>query len=159
MSEDWESVTYLRKKTPKKSELKTKKAVTEAQRKGGDVETNKKCTKNKCRTILNDVTLWTHLVAAGSNKQRSTTKDTAKLDRETEELHHEKVELDLSKLIQRIRLDKKMTQKDLAQKINEKPSIITEYETGKAIPNNQLLGKMERALGVKLRGKDKGKPL
>ncbi|EDV28023.1 expressed hypothetical protein [Trichoplax adhaerens] len=140
MSEDWESVTYLRKKTPKKSELKTKKAVTEAQRKGGDVETNKK-------------------FAAGSNKQRSTTKDTAKLDRETEELHHEKVELDLSKLIQRIRLDKKMTQKDLAQKINEKPSIITEYETGKAIPNNQLLGKMERALGVKLRGKDKGKPL
>ncbi len=40
----------------------------------------------------------------------------------------------------------------LAQAINEKPQIVNEYESGKAVPNNQVLGKMERALGVKLRG-------
>lgn len=45
------------------------------------------------------------------------------------------------------------------QVINEKPHIINEYEAGKAIPNNQILGKLERALGVKLRGKDIGTPL
>lgn len=33
------------------------------------------------------------------------------------------------------------------QKINEKVQIITEYENGKAIPNQQVLAKMERVLG------------
>jgi putative transcription factor len=47
----------------------------------------------------------------------------------------------------------------LAQAINEKPQIVNEYEAGKAIPNNQILGKLERTLGVKLRGKDIGTPL
>ena len=50
-------------------------------------------------------------------------------------------------------MDKGMTQKDLAQKVNEKPSVIQDYESSKAIPNPQILGKLERALGVKLRGK------
>ncbi|KAK2981350.1 hypothetical protein RJ640_013141 [Escallonia rubra] len=37
--------------------------------------------------------------------------------------------------------------------INEKPQIIQEYESGKAIPNQQIISKLERALGAKLRGK------
>lgn len=36
---------------------------------------------------------------------------------------------------------------------------VNEYESGKAIPNQQVLGKLERALGVKLRGKNIGEPL
>lgn len=39
------------------------------------------------------------------------------------------------------------------QVINEKPQIIQEYESGKAIPNQQIISKLERALGAKLRGK------
>ena len=54
---------------------------------------------------------------------------------------------------------KEMSQKDLATKICEKPQVVTEYEQGKALPNQQVLSKMERALGIKLRGKDKGQPL
>ena len=50
------------------------------------------------------------------------------------------------------RLAKKMTQAQVAQMINEKPQIIQEYESGKAIPNQQILAKLERILGVKLRG-------
>lgn len=46
----------------------------------------------------------------------------------------------------------KLSQKEVAQKINEKPSILQDYESGKAIPNPQVLGKLERVLGVKLRG-------
>ena len=45
---------------------------------------------------------------------------------------------------------KKMTQKDLATKINEKPQVVGEYESGKAVPNGQIIVKMERVLGVKL---------
>ena len=36
---------------------------------------------------------------------------------------------------------------------------MTEYETGKAIPTPQILAKMERVLGVKLRGSEVGAPL
>jgi putative transcription factor len=49
-------------------------------------------------------------------------------------------------------MEKRFTQKDLAQKVNEKPSVIQDYESSKAIPNPQILGKLERTLGVKLRG-------
>lgn len=35
----------------------------------------------------------------------------------------------------------------ISQKINEKPQVIMDYESGKAIPNNQVLSKLERTLG------------
>ena len=36
--------------------------------------------------------------------------------------------------------------------MNEKPSVISDYEGGRAIPSPQILAKLERTLGVKLRG-------
>lgn len=39
----------------------------------------------------------------------------------------------------------------LLQLVNEKPQIIQDYESGKAIPNPQVLSKMSRVLGVTLR--------
>ena len=59
----------------------------------------------------------------------------------------------LLQAIQDARLQLKLSQKDVAQKVNEKPSVIQDYESSKAIPNAQILGKLERVLGVKLRGK------
>ena len=56
-------------------------------------------------------------------------------------------------------MEKQLSQKDVAQKINEKPSILQDYEAGRAIPNAQILAKLERVLGVKLRGNDIGKKL
>jgi putative transcription factor len=67
--------------------------------------------------------------------------------------------MSVSKAIQQGRQAKNLTQKDLATKINEKPQIVNEYESGKAVPNQQILGKMERILGIRLRGKDIGSPL
>lgn len=55
--------------------------------------------------------------------------------------------------IQDARAERKLSQKEVAQKINEKPSVLQDYESGKAVPNPQILGKLERLLGVKLRGK------
>lgn len=54
--------------------------------------------------------------------------------------------------MQSARQELQLTQKDVAQKVNEKPSVIQEYESGRAIPSPQILGKLERVLKVKLRG-------
>ncbi|XP_005103567.1 endothelial differentiation-related factor 1 [Aplysia californica] len=137
---DWSDVTYIGHRPGKASQMRSKQAVNSAMRTGTDVETSKK-------------------FAGGQNKQLSANKNTAKLDRETEELHHEHVTLDVSKLIQQGRQARGWTQKELATKINEKQQVINDYEAGKAIPNQQILSKLERNLGMKLRGKDKGQPL
>jgi len=120
--------------------MKSTQAINAAQRQGLTIETSKKFT-------------------AGQNKQHAGDKNTAKLDRETEELHHETVSLDVGRLIQQARQAKGWTQKELATKISEKPQVVNEYESAKAIPNQAVLGKLERVLEVKLRGKDKGQAL
>lgn len=51
---------------------------------------------------------------AGTNKQHVITKNTAKLDRETEELKHDKVTVELGKLIQQGRTKSGLSQKELA---------------------------------------------
>jgi DNA-binding XRE family transcriptional regulator len=56
----------------------------------------------------------------------------------------------LQQAITKARLDKKMTQQEIAAKINESPQLINDYESGKAIPSQQILSKLERALGIKL---------
>ncbi|KAL6561737.1 Multiprotein-bridging factor 1a [Orobanche minor] len=108
---------------------------------------------------------------AGTNKAAKSTiaMNTRKLDEDTENLAHEKVPTELKKAIMQARMDKKLTQAQLAkggeqvfllsiddfalQMINEKPQVIQEYECGKAIPNQQIICKLEKALGAKLRGK------
>lgn len=136
---DWNTVTYLKKK-PTKSDSTSSKAVIEAQRSGATIDTTKK-------------------FSSATNRQHSAAKNTAHLDAESEELHHATVSLSLGRLIQQTRQTKEMTQKDLAQKINEKPNVINEYESGKAIPNQQILSKLEHVLGTYLRGKNMGQPL
>lgn len=137
---DWDEVTYLHKRAPRAADAKSQKVVNQALRKGEEVETLKK-------------------FSAATNKQKAATKDTAKLDRETEELKHERVTLDFARTLQKARVDKGLTQKELATRICEKPQVVNDYESGKAIPNPQIISKLERAVGVKLRGKDMGLPL
>ncbi|KAM1189784.1 hypothetical protein ACFX2J_025421 [Malus domestica] len=82
----------------------------------------------------------------------------------------ERVPSELKKAIMQARTGKKRTQAQLAQIsiyllpalclesrfvsnstiINEKPQVIQEHESGKAIPNQQVITKLERALGAKL---------
>ena len=93
------------------------------------------------------------VVSAGTNKAHKGPENAKKLEEETEELSHKKLDHNVSIRIQQARQAKGWTQKELAVKINEKQDVISSYETGKVIPNNQILGKLERVLGVKLRGK------
>ncbi|CAF0703829.1 unnamed protein product [Brachionus calyciflorus] len=137
---DRDDVTIVGKRGPKSgTHLKSQADVIAAQRKGLAVETEKK-------------------YEAGNNKQHGQVSNATKLDRETEELKHKTLDLQVGKVIQQARNAKNMTQVELARLINEKQQIINEYEQAKGIPNQQILGKLERVLGVKLRGKDIGQP-
>lgn len=55
-----------------------------------------------------------NLDGAGTNKQHVITKNTAKLDRETEELKHDKIPLEVGKIIQDGRKAKGLKQSELA---------------------------------------------
>ena len=74
----------------------------------------------------------------------------AALENETEELKHATVSKELKLAISQARTAKGLTQKQLATQLNMQPPVINEYESGKAIPNNQVIAKIERALGAKL---------
>jgi putative transcription factor len=129
--QDWETVV-IRKKQPAKPK-DNDEALRVARQTGAKVETVKK-------------------VNAGKNANHSGPQNAWKLDAETEELAVPKISHNVAMRIQQARLAKGWTQKDLAVQIAEKTPIVNEYESGRAVPNNQILGKMEKALGVKLRG-------
>ena len=73
-----------------------------------------------------------------------------KLD-QTELGTHEKVTLSVAKTIQQARMAKGFkTQKDLAAAVGVPANVINSYESGKAIPDVQIMQKLRRVLGVKL---------
>ncbi|KAL9443512.1 hypothetical protein AB3S75_016803 [Citrus x aurantiifolia] len=117
----------LHKSKSKAQELRNPEAVNQALRSGAPVQTVKK-------------------FDAGSNKKNAgAVVNMRKLDEGTEP--------DTPRQIQRARLGKRMSQPDLAKQINQRPQVVPEYENGKAVANKTVLAKMEKALGVKLRGK------
>lgn len=86
-----------------------------------------------------------------ANAQRAEYQHLTRIEKEDDIGHVERVSSELKQQIIRARCEKKMTQADLAKKINEPMKTIQEYENGKAIPNNQILQKLSRALGVTLK--------
>ncbi|XP_072983300.1 multiprotein-bridging factor 1c [Typha latifolia] len=138
LTQDWEPVVLSRRK-PKVAEMKSSKAVNDAIRSGAAVETVKK----------HD---------AGTNKRLSAASsapavNVRKLDETTEPGGFERVGSEVRIAIQKARVGKKMSQAELAKLINERVQVVQEYESGKAVPNQAVLAKMERVLNVKLRGK------
>jgi len=146
MSEDWDSVTKIGKNVrgagARPTVARTQAEINAARRMGAVVGTEKK-------------------YATGNQVQAPDGQRLTKVDRENEVAPPKKIDADVGKAMSKARQDKTppMTQKDLATKVNEKPSVINDYESGRAVPNQQVLAKLERALGVKLRGKDIGTPL
>eukprot|EP01060_Flectonema_neradi_P011509 TRINITY_DN1856_c0_g1_i1.p1 TRINITY_DN1856_c0_g1~~TRINITY_DN1856_c0_g1_i1.p1 ORF type:complete len:168 (+),score=37.75 TRINITY_DN1856_c0_g1_i1:66-569(+) len=103
-----------------------------------------------------------HVSAGGRtlNQQHNTgSMNHKKLDEDTENLKHKMVSRDFQITLMQARMSKGWNQKELALKCQERETIIKEYENGKAIPNNQVIQKMERALGIHLKGKEAGKPI
>ncbi|GMY35997.1 multiprotein-bridging factor 1c [Fagus crenata] len=132
MTQDWEPVV-IHKSKPKAQE-RDPKAVNQALRTGAPVQTLKKA-------------------EAGSNKKAAPVVNARKLDEAAEPAALDRVSTEVKQAIQKARLGKKMSQADLAKQINERPQVVQEYENGKAVPTQAVLAKMEKVLGVKLRGK------
>ena len=81
---------------------------------------------------------------------REVTKE-QKLD-QTEIGTHDKVSVSMAKTIQQGRIAKGFkTQKDLANAIGVNASIINAYESGRAIPDVQIMQKLRKVLGIKLK--------
>jgi len=137
ITQDWEPVV-LRRTKPKAADLKSTKAVNQALRTGAPVETVRKS-------------------AAGTNK-KAVEAPARKLDETTEPAALDRVAGEVRAVIQKARLAKGWSQAELAKRINERAQVVQEYESGKAVPVQAVLAKMERALEVKLRGKAVGAP-
>ncbi len=69
---------------------------------------------------------------------------------ESESMEVPQVSVELRQAIVKGRIAKEWKQKDLAQAIGVKESIISGYESGKVVPENATIAKMEKALGCKL---------
>ena len=134
--QDWNIVTLNNKKHVKPNTRQEKDAqLREQQRKGG----------GQVRTVNKGT----------SNKQKKGPDNYSKIAQAEDADRVKTVSIDVARTIQQARNSKGMTQKELATNINEHVRVISDYESGRAIPSNQVLGKLERSLGVKLRGAKK----
>jgi putative transcription factor len=143
---DWDAVTVVGRKAkvggtgPRENVIKTAGQINAARRTGAITSVDKK-------------------YGIGNSKSDPEGQRLTKIDRADDIVVPKKIEASVGKAIQKGRQDKGLSQKDLATKINEKPTVVNDYEAGRGTPNQQILAKMERALGVKLRGKDIGTSL
>jgi len=84
-----------------------------------------------------------------------------KVDRSDEIIKPVTVGADLGKIIaaRRQAMEPKLTQADLSKKILEPARVVADFEKGTAKIDQNVLRKMERALGIKLTGSNIGGPL
>ena len=92
-------------------------------------------------------------LSEGEVIKKKTQTNNYKLDSHEESFTHKKVNKKISDMIREGRCTKGMKQKDLAGKLNVPAKTIVMYENGSIIPNNNLMGRIERVLGIKIRGK------
>lgn len=76
-----------------------------------------------------------------------------KFEEHSDSFKHQKINKKISELIRDGRNNKGMTRKELAKNINVPLGIINNYENGSVITDNKILGKIEKHLNIKLRGK------
>lgn len=124
--QDWKKVTF---QGPVGKAKKGEQAVSDAVRRGEQVETVRKKSGNKNRPLPENL---------------------RKIADSTDVIPVAQLNHDFKIAMQRARTNAKMSQADLAKKINEKQSIVNDYENGRAIPNPHIIQKIEKTLGVKL---------
>lgn len=124
--QDWNRINFQGATgKPKRGE----QAVNQALRRGDEVETIRKNTGNKNRVQVNNI---------------------AKLAEETDVVPVAHLGHDFRMAMQKARVASGLSQADLARRINEKQTVINEYESGRAVPNSQVILKIERALNCRL---------
>lgn len=106
--------------------------------------------KALCSAIRNGATVATTAKAGNKAHDVDISTRLKKLDNETENFHHNHASFSLRNAIKKARIEKELTQADLAQKINQKTNVVQSYESGAAIPTPEILKKMSLVLGVNL---------
>jgi|LauGreDrversion4_2_1035121.scaffolds.fasta_scaffold45057_2 putative transcription factor len=129
MQQDWAPVTWS-KRAPSGAKAHDDKVVNEAMRKGQGVEIERK--------IHNQ------------GNKKGGLQNAAKIEEESEVFVTKRVGAEFKSALQKARQAKGLTQSDLAKLINEKSTVINEYESGKAIPKGDVIQKLNRALGCVL---------
>ena len=96
---------------------------------------------------------WKPLIINKKNNKNEEKKQYVKTKeqklKESEEngnLSHKKMDLEFGKSLQKYRLSKNMTQKDIAQKLNISFKDINEIENGKMKHNGPLMSKIKRMM-------------
>ncbi|MES1919441.1 hypothetical protein MHBO_001275 [Bonamia ostreae] len=125
ITQDWNVVKLRKSKQPKKATLK------EAERKNQVYQVKK-------------------ANAGGQRKLENTNMKALKDEEDINNFKHNTISHSFKVALQKARMQNKMSQTELAQKANLKPAIVNSYESGKAIPNPQIIAKFERILKVKL---------
>jgi len=126
--QDWTPVV-LRKKPMSAQDMHNTKILNQALR-NGEVSTVARTAAGK-----NDLPLSVHKLE----------------DNEREDFHHKTVPSETKTAIVQARVAKKWSQDEFARQMNEPVRTVKDYESGKAIPTPQVLNKMSRVLGVKLK--------
>lgn len=126
--QDWNRVVLSSSSTTGRKGVK---ATAEAHRRGDDVETIRRTGGNP---------------AARSGMPTNI----RRLAEETDVVPVQTLPHEFRVAMQRARNDAQMSQADLARRVNEKQSVINEYESGRAIPNGAVISKIEKALNCRL---------
>ena len=87
-------------------------------------------------------------IPSSSNKNSENSNKPKKDENDIEK--PKKVSNELKIAIQQARMNNKLSQKQLASMMCCQPSLINQYENGKAIPNNSFISKLEQKLKTKL---------
>ena len=124
--QDWNTITFTGNVGKAK---KGERAVQDAHRKGNEVE-----------TIRKNV----------GNSNRAPAVNMRKLAEETDVVHLAELPHEFRMAMQKARVASNLSQADLAKRINEKQSVVNDYENGRAVPNPQVIVKIERALNCRL---------
>ena len=76
--------------------------------------------------------------------------DKKKIPEDPDTMRHKTVSVNFGQALMKARMAAKITQKELAQKMNVKIAIIKNYESAKAIPNPRIISNLEKHLNCKL---------
>jgi putative transcription factor len=126
--QDWSRVVLS---GPSTTGRKGAKAASEAHRKGQEVETIRRPGGNPAARS-----------GLPTNMRR--------LAEETDVVPMQTIPHEFKVAMQQARAAASLSQQDLARRVNEKQSVINDYESGRAIPNGAVITKIERALNCHL---------
>lgn len=108
-------------------------------------EKNGKSEKDVRRALQNGGIVETHVKTCGQDVLSQ------KLDDNREDFHHKKIPKEIADAVKNKRIELKLTQAQLAQRINEKVNIIQDIENMKCVYNHIIINKTLKALNLSLK--------